>query len=116
MNTTLRRSDPLEVFSGVLLTLGMHVLAIIIGILVILGSNAVSGWGGWAQTLSSPITYFSILALLLLGLTQFIYVVPLFAWLQEQQKMAQKTGVVIGAMLTVALNAGYFWWLGMLLR
>jgi hypothetical protein len=116
MNTTLRRSDPLEVFSGVLLTMGMHVLAIIIGIFIILGSNAVSRWGGWAHTLSSPITYFSMLALLLLGLTQFIYIVPLFAWLQEQQKIGQKTGVMIGAMLTVLLNGGYFFWLGMLLR
>ncbi len=116
MNPALRKNDLLEVISGVFLVWGMHVLAIVAGISIILCSNAVSTWGGAVQMLSSPITYFSMLALILLGLTQFIYIVPLSAWLQDQQKVSLRRGVLIGAMFTVLLNGGYLAWLGLLFR
>jgi hypothetical protein len=116
MNPALRKSDFLEVFSGILLAGGLHVFAIITGIFIILGTNAVSAWGGAVQMLSSPITYFSMLALLLLGLTQFVYIVPISAWLHDQHKISLSRGVLIGAMCTVFLNGGYLVWLGLLLR
>jgi hypothetical protein len=116
MNLALRKSDFLEVFLGVLLTWGMHALAIITGIFIILGTNAMSTLGGAVQMLSAPVTYFSILALLLLGATQFVYIVPVSAWLYEQQKTSLRRGVLMGALFTVLLNAGYLVWLGLLLR
>ncbi|MGA7952388.1 MAG: hypothetical protein WCA07_02600 [Gloeobacterales cyanobacterium] len=116
MNPVLRKSDFLEVFSGILLAWAMHAFAIIIGILIILGTNAVSSLGGAVQLLSSPITYFSMLALLLLGLTQFVYIVPISALLHDRQKISLRRGVMIGAMFTVFLNGGYFVWLRLLLR
>jgi hypothetical protein len=116
MNPALRKNDLLEVISGILLVCGMHIFAIVAGISIILGTNTVSTWGGAVQMLSAPITYFSMLALILLGLTQFIYIVPLSAWLREQRKIALRRGVLTGAMFTVLLNSGYLAWLGLLLR
>lgn len=116
MNPALRKSDLLEVFLGILLAWGMHAFAILAGIFIILGTNAISTLGGAVQMLSSPITYFSMLALLLLGLTQFVYIVPISAWLHDQQKIGLRRGVLMGAMFTVLLNGGYLVWLGLLLR
>jgi hypothetical protein len=116
MNPALRKNDFLEVISGIFLAWGMHCLAIVAGISIILCASAASTWGGAVQTISSPITYFSMLALILLGLTQFIYIVPLSAWLQDQQKVSLRRGVWIGAMFTVLMNGGYLVWLGLLFR
>jgi hypothetical protein len=116
MNPALRKSDFLEVFLGFLLTWGMHALAIVAGIFIILGTNAISTLGGVVQMFSAPVTYFSILALLLLGLTQFVYIVPVSAWLHEHQQASLRRGVLMGALCTVLLNGGYLIWLGLLLR
>ena len=39
---------------------------------------------------------------------QLLYVIPLCIWLQRQQQIAIRRGIIIGAVITALLNGGCF--------
>lgn len=86
-----------KIFLGILLLTGCHILA-----LTILGAIASAA----SSTGNSSIGIIYLYALLGIGITQLIYVIPLVFWLRRERKWGFMKGIIIGAVLTALLNGG----------
>ncbi|KAB8316572.1 hypothetical protein SD81_025690 [Tolypothrix campylonemoides VB511288] len=88
-----QRNEILGVFLGILLLIGMHILAIIAIVLLgfIRGTYAIQIWiiGGFS--------FF---------LWQLLYVIPVTLWLKRRRQYDLMKGVIIGAVITALLNGG----------
>ncbi len=62
----------------------------------------------------TPISVFFIYLSSSIGFSQFIYVIPLLIFLNYEQRWGIIKGVMIGAVITALVNAGYY--LNLLLR
>ena len=92
------RNEITEIIGGIFLLLGIHTL--VFGFFVFLSSILASLFSFYTVT---PIWGMSIS---LIGLSQFLYVIPIIFWLRRQQRWGLMKGVIIGAVLTVLLNGG----------
>lgn len=95
-----RRNEVTDIISGVFMVLGMHVLAIVTGTIIAYLSIFIGG------KLSSVISTILLYALLVIGLSQLVYVVPTILWARSQQKWELMKGIIIGAVFTALLNGG----------
>lgn len=95
------RNEIKEIFLGILLLLGLHIIAIAIFIAIAYISTA----------LNSGLAIIFGLFVYAIGLSQFIYAIPLVIWLYQRQKWGLMKGVIIGAVLTALLNGGGLFWL-----
>ncbi|BAU06939.1 hypothetical protein NIES592_13090 [Fischerella major NIES-592] len=101
-----RRNEFSHIIGGIVLVLGMHILATLI-----LGTFA------YLESLLAyqyPIRIFQqIFAIYIfwIGITQVIYIIPVLLRLKRQEKFALMKGVIIGAIFTALLNGGCWIWL-----
>ncbi len=86
-----------KILLGILLLSGCHISA-----LTILGAIASAA----SSTGNSSIGIIYLYALLGIGITQLIYVIPLVFWLRWKRKWGLMKGIIIGAVLTALLNGG----------
>ena len=84
---------------GILLLMGLHLAAIILGIII--GSISIGGIGFY-------IASFLNLGFLGIGIAQLIYVIPAIFILRRRRKFTLVKGVIIGAVVTALLN-GVCW-------
>ncbi|MEG4320985.1 MULTISPECIES: hypothetical protein [unclassified Microcoleus] len=95
-----RRNDEIKgIFLGILLLIGLHVAAFILGSIIGYVSVAIGGIG-------SSIASFLLLSIFGIGLVQIIYVIPAIIILSRQRQFAVMKGVIIGAVITALLNGG----------
>ena len=92
------RNEINEIIGGIFLLLGIHTLVFVV--LVFLSFILASLFAFYTVT---PIWGMSIS---LIGLSQFLYVIPIIFWLRRQQRWGLMKGVIIGAVLTALLNGG----------
>ncbi|MFE1745667.1 hypothetical protein [Coleofasciculus sp. H7-2] len=84
--------------SGIFLLLGIHILVFaVLGFLSSIIANLFAIYTV-VQILAISIFY--------IGLSQFLYVIPIIFWLIRQQRWGLMKGVIIGAVLTALLNGG----------
>ena len=97
----MQRNELKEIFLGIILLLGLHILAILIFIALAYTFAA----------LNSSLAFIFGLSVYAIGLSQLFYALPLVIWLYQRQKWGLMKGVIIGAVLTALLNGGgLFWW------
>lgn len=101
-----QRNETPIIIAGFFLVLGLHILAIVIFSLLAYILNLLGG------TTFALINMLWIYAIFGIGISQFLYVVPLIIRLKQQQEWGLMKGVIIGAVLTALLNGGC--WLFML--
>ncbi len=96
-----RKNEFLGIVSGILLLLGMHLIA---GLAVFLVSFLIAPLlgGGYAILVVWAFAAISIF------LWQLLYVIPLIFWLRRRQRRAMVKGVIICAVLTALLNGGCY--------
>jgi predicted Co/Zn/Cd cation transporter (cation efflux family) len=96
-----RKNEFLGIVSGILLLLGMHLIA---GLAVFLVSFPIAALlkGGYAILVVWAFAAISIF------LWQLLYVIPLIFWLRRRQRRAMVKGVIICAVLTALLNGGCY--------
>ena len=93
-----RRQRPLlKVLSGVALLFACHVIAAIALAAIFFSSR----WAGWYLVASLALG-----ALVLFGIAQVFYAMPLALWLQRKRRFGALKGVAIGAFITIVLNIG----------
>lgn len=92
-----RRNEFLGIVSGILLLLGMHLLA---GLAVFLVSFPIAALLGGGYAILMVWAFASIT----IFLWQLLYVIPLIFWLRRRQRRAMVKGVIICAVLTALLN------------
>lgn len=87
-----------EVRKGVFWVLALHVMAgLIYSLLVYYATVNV-------KAINSSLLNFVIYAVLGIGISQFVYIVPVIFLLYRQQEWGLMKGVIIGAVLTALLN------------
>lgn len=92
-----RRNEFRDIISGIFIVFGMHIAAIIIGSII--------------GTIATYVKLYNLNILLLyalvgLGLSQLLYVVPVAIRLKRRQQWGLMKGVIIGAVITALLNGG----------
>lgn len=95
-----RHRQPKSLLKSVIIVFIAH--AIFVGLMFVLFSIL-------EQSSSDP--YAPILPLImvgLIGLMQFLYVLPLMIWFARKRQFARVKGVVLGAAVTLLLNGGCF--------
>jgi hypothetical protein len=97
-----QRNEILNVFLGIFLLLGLHLIAggIIFGLGLL--SGQIFGYSNY-----------NYLGIWIIGswgffIWQMLYVIPLCLWLRRQQRLAMMKGVIIGAVITALLNGTCF--------
>ena len=95
---------------GAILLLTLHLLAIAgLWVMLYLADLIIYITSGVAN---SQVTYqlyqVWVFTLLAFGLVQWLYVLPVVWWLQQQHKTGVTQGVMAGAIATSFLNGGYF--------
>ncbi|HEY9300933.1 hypothetical protein NDI44_26230 [Trichocoleus sp. DQ-A3] len=95
------QNEFLGVLSGMLLLLGMHLIAGLAVFLVSFPIAALLG-GGYAILIVWAFSAISIF------LWQLLYVIPLIFWLRRRQRRAMVKGVIICAVLTALLNGACY--------
>jgi hypothetical protein len=89
-------------------------LDVLVGIILLVLCHAIAGVLGYAlyrlglQVWSADQMFFLLLAGILIGITQLIYVVPLCLWLRRRRQFETAKGVIIGAVITFLLNGSCF--------
>lgn len=104
-----------KILKGVLLVFGLNVAAIAIFLFV---SSILSGLvTGTSNALSDSLRSFlaslnalTFMSAVGIGLSQFLYVIPMIIVLARSQRYALMKGVIMGAAMTALLNAGCFIW------
>jgi len=79
---------------------------VILGILILLGLNALSI--GISLAIVSSGVYVAGIYALAIAISQLLYVVPLCIWLKRKNRMSMMKGVIIGAVITALLNGGCY--------
>ena len=103
----MSRGNPTaEVFSGILLLLTFHAVAVIvIPVIVYLVSLLLALLG---LSLGNQFSYLWLWFLFGIGLSQLLYVIPLCIYYGRQRQFNTMKGIIIGAILTALLNGGCF--------
>ncbi|OUL24708.1 MULTISPECIES: hypothetical protein [unclassified Nostoc] len=97
-----QRNEILNVFLGIFLLFGLHIIAIAIIFLL-----------GWIYGQIFGYSSYNYLGIWIIGawgffIWQMLYVIPLCIWLRRQQRLAMMKGVIIGAVITALLNGTCF--------
>jgi hypothetical protein len=93
---------------GVLLLFSMHFLAFTLYFPLLYLATAIN------NVLPTPIgnffltEYRFLIPLLIPGISQLVYVIPLALWLRKKRRFELMKGVLIGAVMTALLNGGCF--------
>lgn len=92
-----------EIVSGIFLLIGLHIAAVILGIIVLFIYISLVGNVGKDNYLGLLLiwSFFGCL-----GITQLIYVIPAIFILRRRRKFTLVKGVIIGAVVTALLNGG----------
>ncbi|MBD2388787.1 hypothetical protein [Cylindrospermum sp. FACHB-282] len=89
------KNELLGFFLGILLLLGMHIVAIAVIFLLVLIVDKIYG------NYSLNVLLYGILGFLF---WQLLYVIPVCLWLKRRQAPGMMKGVIIGAVITALLN------------
>ena len=92
-----RRNEIIGIVLGILLLMGLHLAASILGIIV--GSISSGGIGSYTAN-------FLTVWFIGIGIAQLIYVVPAIIVLRRRRHFAVLKGLIIGATITALLNGG----------
>ena len=98
-----------DVQLGLFLLMLAHTIAIVVA--AILGYILFQFRSIPASALSRVLSVIAIAlgsGVLLIGISQWLYVIPMLIWLRRRQKRDVFIGVLIGALLTMLLNGGCF--------
>lgn len=93
----LRQRSLARVLLGVALLFACHAVAAIALAAIFFSSR----WLGWYLVASLALG-----ALVLFGIAQVFYAMPLALWLQRKRRFSALKGVAIGAFITIVLNIG----------
>jgi hypothetical protein len=88
------------IVSGIFLLIGLHIAAVILGIIVLLIHFYVVGQDNYLTLLFFG-SFFAGL-----GIVQLIYVIPAIFILRRRRNFTLVKGVIIGAVVTALLNGG----------
>jgi hypothetical protein len=91
------------IVSGIFLLIGLHIAAVILGIIVLLIYISLVGNVGKDNYLGLLLIW-SFLGFL--GIAQLIYVIPAIFILRRRRNFTIVKGVIIGAVVTALLNGG----------
>lgn len=86
-----------QIFSGIWLVTGMNIVVFILSGIV-------------SSIVNNNVGTVYLYAMLGIGITQLLYVIPLVIRLKRQQKWGLMKGVIIGAVLTVLFNVILLIW------
>ena len=90
-------NERMGIVLGILLLMGLHLAAIILGFII--GSISIGGIGSY-------IASFLTVWFIGIGIAQLIYVVPAIIFLRRRRHFAVVKGLIIGATITALLNGG----------
>jgi hypothetical protein len=88
------------IVSGIFLLIGLHIAAVILGIIVLLIHFYIVGQDNYLTLLFFG-SFFAGL-----GIVQLIYVIPAIFILRRRRNFTLVKGVIIGAVVTALLNGG----------
>jgi hypothetical protein len=91
------RNEVMGIVSGIFLLMGLHLAAIILGIII---SSIFIGVVGSYIASFLGVVFFGI------GIAQLIYVIPAIIVLRRRRHFAVLKGLIIGAVITALLNGG----------
>ena len=91
------RNEVMGIVSGIFLLMGLHLAAIILGIII--SSIFIGGIGSYIASFLG-LGFFGI------GIAQLIYVVPAIIVLRRRREFGVVKGLIIGAIITALLNGG----------
>lgn len=97
-NDPTQRKEPLGIFLGFSLLIGMHLLAI--GFIFILGYIIGSIYGNYSFVGVWIVGGFGFL------FWQLLYVLPMVVWLRRRGYIGMMKGIIAGAVVTALLNGG----------
>lgn len=92
-----QRNEIIGIFYGIMLLLGMDIIAII----------TIVKLGIVFSSINSSYGFYAFVCLLMFSLTQLLYVIPVAVMLKRQQRWGMMKGVIIGAIITAFLNGGW---------
>ncbi|WP_315788546.1 hypothetical protein [Fischerella sp. JS2] len=94
-----RRNEFYYIIGGIFLVMGMHIIAtLILGILAYIELIIASQYNIRFFQLIFVVYFFGI------GITQFVYIIPVLLRLRKQEKFALMKGIIISAIFTALLN------------
>ena len=88
------------IVSGIFLLIGLHIAAVILGIIILLIHFYLVGQDNYLTLLLFG-SFFAGL-----GIVQLIYVIPAIIVLRRRREFALLKGLIIGAVVTALLNGG----------
>jgi hypothetical protein len=88
------------IVSGIFLLIGLHIAAVILGIIILLIHFYIVGQDNYLTLLLLGIFFGG------LGIVQLIYVIPAIIVLRRRGEFALLKGLIIGAVVTALLNGG----------
>ena len=112
-----QRNEFRDIVRGIALLLAIHIHGIVIGVVLgyILGFvlryilvSIIPVFSGAVDSFLNTAINVSFFAFFRIGITQWLYVIPLLIWLQRRERWGLFKGVLIGALLTMLLNGGCF--------
>jgi uncharacterized membrane protein len=94
------RNERMGIVSGIFLLIGLHIAAVILGIIILLIHFYLVGQDNYLTLLLFG-SFFAGL-----GIVQLIYVIPAIIVLRRRRELALLKGLIIGAVVTALLNGG----------
>ena len=94
------RNERMGIVSGIFLLIGLHIAAVILGIIILLIHFYIVGQDNYLTLLLFG-SFFGGL-----GIVQLIYVIPAIIFLRRRREFALLKGLIIGAVVTALLNGG----------
>ena len=94
------RNERMGRVSGIFLLIGLHIAAVILGIIILLIHFYLVGQDNYLTLLLFG-SFFAGL-----GIVQLIYVIPAIIFLRRGREFALLKGLIIGAVVTALLNGG----------
>ena len=88
------------IVSGIFLLIGLHIAAVILGIIILLIHFYIVGQDNYLTLLLFGAFFAG------LGIVQLIYVIPAIIVLRRRREFALLKGLIIGAVVTALLNGG----------
>ena len=88
------------IVSGIFLLIGLHIAAVILGIIILLIHFYIVGQDNYLTLLLFGLFFGG------LGIVQLIYVIPAIIVLRRRGEFALLKGLIIGAVVTALLNGG----------
>ncbi|MEG4632070.1 hypothetical protein QUB56_21170 [Microcoleus sp. AR_TQ3_B6] len=94
------RNERMGIVSGIFLLIGLHIAAVILGIIILLIHFYIVGQDNYLTLLLLGIFFGGV------GIVQLIYVIPAIIFLRRRGEFALLKGLIIGAVVTALLNGG----------